>query len=163
MILAVDVDYRENGAIAAGVAFGRWEDAAPAWEIVERIAEVAEYEPGAFYKRELPCLLALLQRAPEPVRALVIDGYVWLGDGKPGLGAHLHHATGLPVIGVAKTCFRSASAREVVRGTEARRPLYVTAVGIQSTEAAEQIRTMHGEHRLPTLLKRVDSLCRRQL
>ena len=160
MLLAVDVDYREAGAVAAGVAFSQWDAATPAWERVCPIAQVDEYEPGAFYKRELPCLLALLDAVPEPVHLVVIDGYVWLGDDRPGLGAHLHQATGLPVVGVAKTCFRSARALEVVRGSEARRPLYLTAVGCDPTEAAVWLRSMHGDHRLPTLLKRVDSLCR---
>jgi deoxyribonuclease V len=48
----------------------------------------------------------------------------------------------------------------VVRGTEAKRPLYVTAAGVGVDQAAAWVRSMHGPHRLPTLLKRVDRLCR---
>jgi deoxyribonuclease V len=41
---------------------------------------------------------------------LIIDGYVDLDPaGTPGLGAHLHAHTGLPIIGVAKTVFRAAT------------------------------------------------------
>ena len=40
------------------------------------------------------------------------------------------------------------------------RPLYVSAVGVDLVNAADNIRRMHGPHRLPTLLKQVDGLCR---
>jgi deoxyribonuclease V len=94
---------------------------------------------------------------------LVIDGYVWLGDEHdPGLGAHLHEAIGRKgaVIGVAKTRFlRARLAHEVFRGSS-RSPLFVTAVGMDASEAAAHLREMHGPHRVPTLLRRVDHLCR---
>jgi deoxyribonuclease V len=38
--------------------------------------------------------------------------------------------------------------------------LYVTAVGIDPRAAASNVRGMHGKHRLPTMIKRVDRLCR---
>jgi len=52
----------------------------------------------------------------------VIDGYVDLdSDGRPRLGAHAHRAFAVPVIGVAKTAFRTATyAIPVLRGTSAR-------------------------------------------
>jgi deoxyribonuclease V len=50
-------------------------------------------------------------------------------------------------------------ARPVVRGTS-RRPLWVTAAGIGPDTAADRVRGMHGPFRVPTLLKRVDHLCR---
>ena len=164
MKACLDVDYRDEGAVAACVAFAEWADAAPALEVVERIAAVAEYEPGAFYKRELPCLLAVLAQLPERPSLVVVDGYVWLEDeSRPGLGARLFDALGgtVPVVGVAKTRFASCRvAVPVVRGESATRPLWVTAAGMDVHEAAEAVKGMHGPHRLPTLLKRVDSLCR---
>jgi deoxyribonuclease V len=48
---------------------------------------------------------------------------------------------------------------EVFRG-ESKNPLYVTTAGIDDEIAREFIQTMHGKHRIPTLLKRVDSECR---
>ncbi|MFY0538676.1 hypothetical protein [Nannocystis pusilla] len=38
----------------------------------------------------------------------MIDGHVWLGPDRPGLGVHLHRALGeaIPVVGVAKNPFR---------------------------------------------------------
>src|SRR5262245_28503380 len=127
MKVCVDVDYRDEGAVAAAVCFADWADAAAVREVTHRIERVEAYEPGAFYKRERPCLLAVL--ATIQAEVVLVDGYVWLGDGKPGLGAHLFRALGeaVPVIGVAKTRFASATAAvEVVRGTEAKRPLFVT-------------------------------------
>lgn len=162
MIVALDVDYREAEVVAAAVGFQRWTDERPLAEVVVTSdAPPAPYEPGRFYRRELPHLVGVLALVPTPLDAIIVDGYVWLGPGNPGLGAHLHGALGglTPVIGVAKTAFAGADAIEVVRGTSAR-PLYVTGAGIDAGEAAEHVRAMHGEHRIPTLLRRVDQLCR---
>jgi deoxyribonuclease V len=47
-----------------------------------------------------------ISESPGPA---VIDGYVNLDPaGTPGLGAHLHAHTALPIIGVAKTAFGAA-------------------------------------------------------
>jgi deoxyribonuclease V len=163
MIAILDVDYRADHALAACVVARDWTDESPTLELVERIDQVNDYEPGQFYKRELPCLLAVLNKLPTPPDVIVIDGYVWLGAGpKPGLGAHLFLALEekIPVIGVAKTRFLSAvDARELFRRGSSR-ALYVSVAGVESDEAVKAIDSMHGEFRLPTLLKRVDRLCR---
>lgn len=162
--VCVDVDYREDQAVAAAVLFHDWSDPTAAGRIVQTICPVAAYEPGAFYRRELPCLMAVLGQVSDPLELVIVDGYVWLEDEtRPGLGAHLHAAleANVPVVGVAKTRFTSAKgAVAVVRGCLASRPLYVTAVGVDVTEAAERVRGMHGSHRIPTLLKLVDRVCR---
>jgi deoxyribonuclease V len=92
---------------------------------------------------------------------LVIDGYVDLDPGgRPGLGAHAQAALGVPVIGVAKTRFRTAShAAQVLRGSSAR-PLFVTAAGIPLAQAAGLVRRMAGPFRLPDALRRADVLAR---
>lgn len=165
MLACVDVDYRALGAgreeaVAAAVLFEAWDAPAPASERVTHVGDIAPYEPGRFFARELPPLVAVLRLAGA-VDLVVVDGYVWLGSGRPGLGAHLHAALGgaTPVVGVAKRPFRGAPAVEVRRGASAR-PLYVTAVGLDPAEAAAGVRAMHGPHRVPTLLQRVDRLCR---
>jgi deoxyribonuclease V len=164
MLACVDVDYRDHEAVAACVLFRAWGDAAGAAEEVEHIAPVEPYQPGQFYRRELPCLLAVLGKVPRPLEAVVIDGYVWLGDEtSPGLGGHLYTALGraVAVIGVAKTRFAGVSvARPVLRGGS-RRPLWITAAGLDPDTAARHVAGMHGPFRIPTLLKRVDQLCRR--
>lgn len=163
MIAAIDVAYGSRGGAAACVLFRAFGDASPVSSHVAHVADVAPYEPGAFYKRELPCILAALAAAPSAPEIVVIDGFVWLSaDQRPGLGARLHDALGggVTVIGVAKTSFAgSAFAEEVHRGGSTK-PLFVTAEGVDAQTAAGWIRGMHGPHRIPTLLKLADRLCR---
>lgn len=158
----IDVDYREPGAVAACLTFSAFTDEKASGEYVAAIPQVEPYQPGAFYRRELPCILRVLEQLAEPPRVLVIDGFVWLGPDRPGLGARLYQALGerVPILGVAKTKFAGAEPlQEVLRG-ESRLPLLVSAIGLDLEVAVEHIRSMHGEHRIPTLLKRVDRLCR---
>lgn len=162
MLACMDVDYRDTVTVAACVLFRDWADAAEASHLVERGPPAAPYEPGQFFRRELPHLLKVLAAVREPLEAVVIDGYVWLGEERPGLGAHLYEALGrrVPVVGVAKTAFHSSGlALPVLRG-QSQRPLFVTAVGLDASAAAEHVRRMHGASRIPTLLGRVDRLCR---
>ena len=92
---------------------------------------------------------------------LVVDGYADLDLGsRPGLGAYAHNEFGVPVIGVAKTAFRTAThAVPVLRGTSTR-PLYVTAAGMPREDAACLVQHMSGRYRLPDGLRRVDRLAR---
>jgi deoxyribonuclease V len=74
----------------------------------------------------------------------------------------LHEALGgrVPIVGVAKTAFRGdTGAAEVLRG-ESAKALLVSAAGMSLDEAVDGVRRMAGEHRIPTLLKRVDHLAR---
>jgi deoxyribonuclease V len=149
MLACVDVDYRTDHAIAAGLTFANWSDSSATATMVARIDDVEPYTPGQFYKRELPCLLEVLRPIAVQLDVVIVDGYVWLGAGHPGLGAHLYEALArqVVVIGVAKTHFNG-------------RPLYVTSAGIDAVDAAAHVRSMHGAYRLPTLLKLVDRACR---
>jgi deoxyribonuclease V len=164
MYACIDVDYRPGEqAVAACVEFQHWTDAVATAEHVRLISGVAPYVSGEFYKRELPCALAVLGDLAWLPEVVIIDGYVHLGEqGEPGFGVYLWRALGerVAVIGVAKTRFRENSAAiELLRGVSGR-PLFVTAIGIEVGEAALRVGEMHGQHRLPTLLKRVDRLCR---
>ena len=147
---AVDVHYlRTGGARAAAVLAA---DTAFAHVLAERTAvipRVRPYRPGQFYLRELPPLRAVLDGLSR-LGLLVVDGYADLDPGgRPGLGAHAHAESGIPVIGVAKSRFRTAThAVPVVRGSSVR-PLYVTAAGIPSADAADLVRRMAGRYRLP--------------
>jgi len=160
MLACVDVDYRGDRVVSACVEFAQWTDAVSSNELViVREGIAAEYAPGEFYRRELPYVLDVLQPLGTRLELAIVDGYVWLGPGRRGLGAYVHDALAIPVIGIAKSPFAGAEAIEVMRGTSTR-PLYVTANGIDSQVAAEHVRMMHGEFRLPTLLTRVDQLAR---
>lgn len=161
LIACVDVDYRGPAAVAAGVWFRGWPASEAETEAVAVLGEVAPYQPGELYRRELPCLLAVLARGPA-AGVVVVDGYVWLGPGRAGLGAHLHAALEgrTVVIGVAKSRFAGAAGAIPVQRGASRRPLYVTAAGAGPEEAARWVASMHGPHRIPSLLKRVDRLAR---
>lgn len=165
MHLAVDVYYGSASARGACIGFVHVEDESPAFTITEDFAGAAsEYEPGDFKKRELPYLVKLVEAAREravTIETIFVDGYVWLDGGRPGLGGHLHEALGaaVPIVGVAKTRFHSANAIEVLRG-QSQSPLYITAAGLDAAAAAELVRAMHGEHRIPTLLRIVDHASR---
>jgi deoxyribonuclease V len=149
-----------GGARAAAVLAADARFALVVAEHVARLAEVAAYRPGHFYARELPALDAVLAQAG-PIDLLVVDGYVDLDPlGAPGLGAHAHARFGVPVIGVAKTAFRTATHAVPVRRGTATRPLYVTAVGLERAEAARLVQAMAGPYRLPDALRRVDRLAR---
>ena len=91
----------------------------------------------------------------------MVDGYVDLDPGgRPGLGAYAYAEFGIPVIGVAKSRFRTAThAVPVVHGSSVR-PLFVTAAGMPRPDAADLVRRMAGRYRLPGALRRADTLAR---
>ena len=164
MILATDIYYLDgNRAKAAAITFDHWTDERAKQIFTCYLDHVEAYVPGEFYKRELPCILEVLQQVDlSQVEAILVDGYVILdNNGKIGLGGHLYQALGglIPVIGVAKTGFAHNTRHvvEVWRG-DSKRPLFVTAMGIDRALAADQVRSMAGEFRLPSLLKEVDKI-----
>jgi deoxyribonuclease V len=161
MIAAIDVHYKDDmSATAAAVVFSGFYDSKEYRTYIREISGVADYEPGQFYRRELPCIIAIIQLIEEKIDAVIIDGYVDLGV-KPGLGRHLWKTLdcNIKVIGVAKKHFSGSDAILVFRGNS-RQPLFVTAAGIDRTIAAGLISSMQGKYRLPTLLKKADSLSR---
>lgn len=164
MIAAVDVYYHPSGgATAALLGFRRWCARDGETDLRKYLPRVQPYEPGHFFVRELPCLLLVLEKAVQRLETVIVDGYVWLApDDRPGLGAHLYQALGseIPIVGVAKSAFRGSNNAHLVLRGRSRKPLYVTAVGMDPLVAANHVASMHGSHRIPTMLKRVDRLCR---
>lgn len=163
MIAAIDVQYEGSHARVGCITFENWAAALPEREFVLQLDEVQAYQPGEFYKRELPCILAALATLEPPPQTVVIDGYVWLDDhGRPGLGAHLFEALGgrVAIVGVAKTAFRGSEHAARVLRPGSQRPLFVTAAGLSLREAAAHVARMSGAHRIPSLLKHVDRLAR---
>jgi deoxyribonuclease V len=158
---AVDVYYPSSGGARAALVVATDERFADiALERVVWLDEAAPYRPGHFFERELPAIQAVLAAGPS-LELLVVDGYVDLEPGgRPGLGAYVHRATGVPVIGVAKTAFQPATHAVTVRRGGALRPLFVTAAGLPSAAAAEFVAAMAGRYRLPDALRRVDALSR---
>ncbi len=105
MIYALDVGYHNNIARVASIGFKNWGDSGASYKNISYLKDIAPYEAGAFYKRELPSLLFALNSLDD-IETIIIDGYVWLEEPK------------------------------------------------------RLILNMHGKYRIPTLLKRVDSLTR---
>jgi deoxyribonuclease V len=162
VIACLDAYYHESQTTAACVLADKWIDAVPHAELVRVMSAHQPYVPGELFRRELPALLAVLTEVGSPLEAAVVDGYVWLSrDHYPGLGTHLYTALEerIPVVGVAKTRYAGAPGIAVTRG-RSRSPLFVTAAGIPVEQAVAHIREMHGDSRIPTLLKRADKLSR---
>lgn len=164
MILAVDVQYapQDEWAQTGGLIFKKWAASEPVAEFVTTLNEVSPYESGAFYKRELPCILPLIRQVLSsfPVETIVVDGFVNLAEGVAGLGRHLHTELGceVEVIGVAKNDFEGATAIPIIRGIS-RKPLWVSSTEDHAVAAA-CVASMAGDSRIPLLLKRADSLAR---
>lgn len=161
MLLAVDVHYKEDYAKTVLLLFEDWTSDIPT-EIIEiTTAEVLDYEPGFFYKRELPCILEALQKVDlTTIDTIIIDGYVFVDDDfAHGLGGYLYEALDrkIPVVGIAKTKFQrnTSTAVEIFRG-ESKNPLFVSSIGVALDFAAQKTKAMHGNFRLPHLLKLMD-------
>lgn len=165
MILAFDTFYYENKAKTVSVSFNKITDEIPLEIKDEIIQDVPEYVPGSFYKRELPCIVSLSKQYDlKEIELIIVDGYAILNnDGKLGLGGYLYEKLNkrIPVIGVAKSQFNAENkyARELFRG-ESKKPLYVSAIGMDLDEAYTSIKMMHGKYRMPTLLKILDTKTR---
>lgn len=165
MILAFDTYYFEDKAKTVGISFESWTDSVPNRIEVEVLEGISKYEPGSFYKRELPCILSLLKRYNlKEVNIIIVDSYVLLDDaGKLGLGGHLyeHLDKAIPIIGVAKSRFNSnvINVKELLRG-DSIKPLYISAIDIDLKEAYNLVQSMHGSYRMPTLLQILDAKTR---
>lgn len=161
--ICLDVHYGADSVVAACVGFAEWPDAAASCEITRRFEGAPNaYESGQFYRREMPYLVELVRALPAPPDLIVIDGFVWLDGARPGLGAHLSQALSdcCPVIGVAKRPFvGAANAVPLLRGASLD-PLFISAIGVELDRAVQNVASMHGPHRVPTLLRRVDQLSR---
>ncbi|KAB1160344.1 endonuclease V [Tenacibaculum aiptasiae] len=161
MLLAIDVYYNEQSAKVVGALFS-WEDKEPQKIITCTYPNVLPYESGMFYKRELPCILELLKKVKlNKLTAIIVDGHCFVNnDKKNGLGGYLWESLGkkVPIIGIAKRSFNNTEkvSREVYRG-ESTNPLYVSVIDFDLDEAIANIKEMHGEYRMPTILKQVDS------
>ena len=161
MILAFDTYYYGNKAKTVCIAFDNWESNTIINTYSEIIENNNEYISGEFYKKELPCILSLLDKIKiDDIDVIIIDGYVNLNDdGKIGLGGHLYKVLNskIPIIGVAKTNYAliKKDKREVLRG-DSKKPLYITSVGIELDKAETLIQSMYGEFRIPTILKELD-------
>jgi len=165
MIYAFDTYYYDDYANTICIAFEDWTSEKETEIFSEKTNITSDYESGAFYKRELPCIVSLLQKIDlKEGDMIIVDGYVTLdNDGKIGLGGYLYEALDqkYPIIGIAKNEFTTPDSqrRNIYRG-ESKTPLFLTAKGIDVDEVVPKIEQMHGSYRFPTLLKKLDQLTR---
>ena len=165
MIYAFDTYYFDDYANTICIAFESWTSEIESEIFTEKTAITSDYESGAFYKRELPCILSLLNQIElKENDIIIVDGYVTLNnDGKIGLGGYLYEALDkkYPIVGIAKNGFASPDSqrREVFRG-ESKTPLFLTAKGINVDQIVPELEKMHGDFRIPGLLKKLDQLTR---
>lgn len=176
--LATDTYYYKDRAKTVGIIFNSWDDSEPETIIHSWLGadKYGPYIPGEFYKRELPCIINLITEHKLDLKefdTIILDGLARLpGSSTEGLGVHLEDKiTELwpdldfydrpAIMGVAKTRFGNVEDDEgtctVLRGT-AKTPFYVNTTWhlMSSAEAASHLKEMHGEHRIPTLLKLLD-------
>ncbi|MGP4733957.1 MULTISPECIES: endonuclease V [unclassified Psychrobacter] len=167
--LILDVHYKEGQetdavtATVAGIRFEGIKQSRILNEYTVEVNDVAPYESGQFYKREMPCLLALINQIDEPFDAIIIDGYVFLdGVSKAGLGKYLYDnlVNKKPIIGIAKNNFYDITEDYAIWRGISKHPLYVTSIGINITTAKKMVSEMEGEHRMPKMVSDVDKLGR---
>ena len=157
----LDVYYCEDSAKACAVVFQLTAKQEVVSTYCSTVRSIEAYKPGQFYKRELPCLMSVYETIKEGIGLLIVDGYVHLGRGR-GLGLHLFEALNgqIPVIGVAKTQFKYAGKHmQVLRG-KSKKPLYISSIGLDLYQAADIVRNLQGDARIPHVLKQVDKLTR---
>lgn len=165
MIYAFDTYYYDDYANTICIAFEDWASEKETKIFSEKTEIISDYESGAFYKRELPCILSLLNKIElKEGDIIIVDGYVTLDDdGKIGLGGYLYDALEqkYPIIGIAKNGFTTPDSqrRAIYRG-ESKTPLFLTVKGSDVDKMKRNIEKMHGSYRIPTLLKKLDQLTR---
>jgi len=165
MIYAFDTYYFDEFAKTVCIAFKNWNSEKEQEVFTEKTAIVSHYESGAFYKRELPCILSLLKQITlNSDDLIIVDGFVTLdNNGKIGLGGYVYDELNgfVPVIGIAKNNFSAPDdqRRSVCRG-DSKTPLFVTAKGADVDEVKIRVEEMAGNFRIPTLLKKLDQLTR---
>ncbi|MEU8760505.1 endonuclease V [Streptomyces sp. NPDC048659] len=183
-VTGVDVAYddeRDLVAAAAVVLDGRTLDVVAEATAVGRVS--FPYVPGLLAFREVPTVLAALDRLGADPGLLVCDGYGLAHPRRFGLASHLGVLTGLPSIGVAKNPFtftyeqpgtdRGAATDLVAEGETVGRALRTRAgvkpvfvsVGhrVSLPNACAHTLRLTPRYRLPETTRHADALCRRAL
>ena len=98
-----DVGFEDAGAITRAAAVLLAADTLqPVATEVVRMPTSMPYVPGLLSFRELPALVAALERLPHTPDLVFVDGHGIAHPRRLGIAAHFGVVTGLPSIGVAK-------------------------------------------------------------
>ncbi|WP_432891977.1 deoxyribonuclease V [Kribbella sp. CA-245084] len=181
-VAGLDVAYDGDRLAAAVVVLDR-ETLGEVERAVVRGETTFPYVPGLFAFREVPALLAALERLTITPDLLVCDGQGLAHPRRFGLACHLGVLTGIPAIGAAKTTFvgthvelgreRGATAELIdggevvgaaVRTQDGVKPVYVS-VGhrVSLPTAVEHVLHLAPRYRLPETTRAADHLCREGL
>ena len=175
MIVAFDTYYYNGFSYTVGGVFKSWGDKDVSFYATSiRTCIDADYKPGELYKRELPAIMQCLATLNiDTIDTIIVDGFVWLSeDGKTltkGLGAHLQDAifnkynTKKTIIGIAKNRyhFKIPECVDLERGLISAKPIFITCSETCLTEHyATQVKVMHGDYRIPSIIKAVDTKTR---
>lgn len=184
VLAGVDVAYDDAHDVVAAAAVAL--DAVTLEVVAQATAHARvpfPYVPGLLAFRELPPVLAALERLGRTPDLVVCDGYGLAHPRRFGLASHLGVLTGMATVGVAKTPFvfrhgpvgpaRGDSAplldgtEEVGRALRTRegvRPVFVSVghrAGLDS--ACAHTLALARRYRLPETTRRADALCREAL
>ncbi|NUS05657.1 MAG: endonuclease V [Nonomuraea sp.] len=185
LVTGVDVAYDDERdlVVAAAVVL----DAATL-EVVEEATAVGRvafpYVPGLLAFREIPTVLAALERLNSGPGMVICDGYGLAHPRRFGLASHLGVLTGLPVMGVAKNPFTftyeqpgprrgdssplladdGAEVGRALRTQDGTKPVFVSVGHRVSLDGAcAHTLELARRYRLPESTRHADSLCRRAL
>jgi len=103
-VAGTDVGFEEGGAITrAAVVVLDVDGLRPLEQTVVRLPTRFPYIPGLLSFRELPAVLAALDRLHTPPDLILCDGQGYAHPRRFGLACHLGVWTGIPCIGAAKS------------------------------------------------------------
>ncbi|MFF4893292.1 deoxyribonuclease V [Micromonospora chersina] len=183
-VAGLDVAYAESGdRLAAAVTVLDAATLAVVDEAVHVGRPAFDYVPGLFAFRELPALLAALDRLTVRPDLLVCDGHGLAHPRRFGLACHIGLVTGLPAIGVGKTPLlgvwdEPAPQRgawtplrdggevvgRVLRTQDGVKPVFVSVGHRMSLDnAVDRVLALTPRYRLPETTRTADHLCRRAL
>ena len=183
-VAGLDVAYAQDGDLLAAAVTVL--DAATL-DVVDEAVCVGRpafpYVPGLFAFREMPALLAALDRLTVRPELLVCDGHGLAHPRRFGLACHVGLVTGLPAIGVGKTplvgswtgpgpergdsadlCHGGEVVGRVLRTQDGVRPVFVSVghrMGLDN--AVRRVLALTPRYRLPETTRTADRLCRRAL
>jgi deoxyribonuclease V len=179
LVAGVDAAY-PGGRVRAGIAVYDWPDKRPVHEAIAETPEEFPYVPGFLSFRELPAIVAALEKLPERPGLVLVDGQGIAHPRGLGIASHLGVVTGIPTIGCAKSRlvgeFREPGPEKgsweplhyngtivgaVLRTRTGVRPVFVSPGHLVSLE--DSIRFVLGfctRYRLPEPLREADRLSR---